>query len=162
MATAKRPDKIKFELVKPATGLVFTDDFRKDSIYTSKLLEAVNSDQVIKVLAEDKYLQSQLKTAAKKLHLRLVYAKDSGCVYVKPIKASDQEERLILLLREPRTVDELKAKKLELHVEDTLQRFAKLGTAHLHKGKWVLTETGLDMIPPGPSNSGLNGSRLHQ
>jgi len=162
MAPAKRPDKIKFELVKPASGLVFIDSLRQDSVYVSKLLEAVNSDQVIKVLADDKYLLTQLKTAGKKMHLRLVYAKDSTCVYVKPIKATDQEERLILLLREPRTVDELKAKKLELHVEDTLHRLAKQGTAHLYRGKWVLTEAGMDMIPPSVSASGANGSGLRQ
>ena len=150
MANAKRPDKISFKLVKPPNDAFFVDElFRKDSIYCSKLTEALNSDCVVQAAKDDKYLINQLRTAAKKLKIRLVFAQSGEFILVKPIRSSGEEERLVLLLREPRTMIELQQTKppLELHLENTLQRMEKLGTAHIHRGKWVLTEAGFDLLP---------------
>lgn len=153
----KRPEKIKFRLVKPPADAIFHEDlFRRDSVYTSKLTEALNSNQSIEVLEEDKYLLSQLKTAAGKLKVRFLYARSGDSILVKPVQPSDQEKRLILLLREPRTLNDLAGAKLELHLTDTLQRMASHGTAHELKGKWVLTEKGMDLLPSRSSEAGSN------
>jgi len=150
MASVKRPDKVTFKLVKPPNEAIFVDElFRKDSIYCSKITEALNSDSVIQVSKDDKYLVNQLRNAAKKLKIRLLFAQHLESILVKPIRTSGEEERLVLLLREGRTVNELQGVRppLQLHLEDALQRMAKHGTAHLHRGKWVLTEAGFDLVP---------------
>lgn len=143
----KRPEKVSFKLVRPTSTMIFNESLGKASIYVAKLNEAVNSDHVIQVAEGDTYMLQQLRAAAKKIPLRLVFAKDNGCVFVKPIRQSGEEDRLVALLREPRTVDELRAKRLELDIEGALQRLARGGFAHIFKGKWVLTESGMDLVP---------------
>jgi len=144
----KRPEKIKFHLVKAPADVIWQEDlFRRDSVYANKLQEALNSNQCIEVADEDKYMLHQLKKAAEKLKVRLVYGRSGDSILVKPIQPSDQEKRLILLLREPRTLNDLAGAKLELHLTDTLQRMASHGTAQEIRGKWVLTEKGMDLLP---------------
>lgn len=153
----KRPDKIKFRLVKPPPDVIWQEDlFRRDSVYANKLQEALNSNQTIEIADEDKYLLHQLKKAADKLKIRLLYGRSGDSLLVKPVQPSDQEKRLILLLREPRTLNDLASAKLELHLTDTLQRMASHGTAHELKGKWVLTEKGMDLLPSRSSEAGSN------
>lgn len=143
----KRPDKIKLDVVKAPQGLMFTEFIgRKDSVYVSKLTEALNSASVIAITASDMYFRQQLQNAAKKLKVKLVFAKQGELLYVKPIAVDGELRRLILLLREPRALVELQAKKLELHLENSLAGLAKDGLAHFRKEKWQLTEKGLDTL----------------
>ena len=145
----KKLSKTKMEVVKPPSHLFFKDSLsRRDSIYTNKLTEAVNTDSVILVLAADKYVQTQFKNAAKKLSLRLVFAEDGENVYIKPLAMTTDQKRLMLLLREPRTLAELQGSRLELHLPNTLADFAAKGIAHIVKDKWVLTPKGVRSLNP--------------
>jgi hypothetical protein len=138
----------KLEVVKPALSLHFTDSLgqRGISIYVAKISEALNAGAAVKISSKDQYLRSQLQQAAKKLNVRLVYALDGDFLYVKPLAIEGEKKRLVLLLRESRSLNELKGKNLELHLENTLAELAKEGLAHLHKEKWVLTAKGLDTL----------------
>jgi hypothetical protein len=91
-------------------------------------------------------MRHQLKKTAAKLNVKLVYALDGDFLYIKPIAVDGDLKRLLLLLREPRTVNELMAKKLELHLQNSLSKLAADGLAHLYKEKWVLTEKGLNTL----------------
>lgn len=143
----KRPDKVKFDVVKIPAGLTFCEGVgRSDSIYVRKLNEALSSGGVIQITDKDAYLRSQLKMAAKKLKVKLVYATAGGFVYVKPIAIEGELKRLLLLLREPRKLAWLQTQKLELHLENSLADIARDGLAHMHKEAWVLTEKGLDTL----------------
>jgi len=138
------------ELGRAPNTAMFTDDLiRRNSIYTQKLQAALETDQCVVILEADKYLATQFKSAANKLKIRLTFARVGDRIYIRPVRPSDQEERLILLLRTPRTLVELQAVRppLELHIEDALTRMAGHGTAHNLKGKWVLTEKGMDLLP---------------
>ena len=149
MANAKRQDKIKLTVVvKPAANLHFSDSVggRGISIYVKAISEALNTGGAVQIVSGDAYMKQQLKNAAKKLNLRLVYALEGEHLLVKPIAVEGEEQRLLLLLREPRTENELAGKKLELHLKDTLKKLAANGLAHIHKEKWVLTERGMDAL----------------
>lgn len=144
----KRPIKIKLEVVKIPPGLHFSDSIgqRGVSIYVAKLSEALNSGGAIQVKADDGYMKTQLRMAAGKLKVKLVYALDGDSLYIKPLAIEGELKRLMVLLREPRSVPELQAKKFELHLSNTLADLASQTLAHLHKDKWVLTEKGMDAL----------------
>jgi hypothetical protein len=144
----KRATKVKLEVIKPAAHLHFSDSVgqRGISIYTQKLSEALNTGGVVQIMAGDAYMKHQLKKSAEMLNLKLVYALDGECLYVKPLAVDGDLKRLMLLLREPRSENELMSKKLELHLKNTLAKLAADGLAHFHKEKWVLTEKGLDAL----------------
>ncbi len=144
----KLATKVKLEVVKPAAHLHFSDNIgrRGISIYVLKLTEALNKGDCVQIMQDDGYMRTQLKIAAKKLNLKLVYALDDGFLYVKPLAVDGEQKRLLLLLREPRSENELMGKKLELHLKNTLTQLAADGLAHVHKEKWVLTERGMDAL----------------
>lgn len=144
----KRPLKVKLEVVKPPANLHFSDSVgqRGVSIYIAKLSEALNSGGAVQIKSDDSYMRFQLRAAAVKLKVKLVYALDGEHLYIKPLAIEGEQKRLMILLREPRTVAELQTKKLELHLENSLADFARQGLAHLHKNNWVLTEKGLDAL----------------
>lgn len=145
--TKTRPDKIKLEIVAPPAGVHFSEFVgRKDSVYVSKLTEAIAKGQSIKILIVDKYMLMQFRNAAKKLNIRLVFGTQGEDLYIKPVETSVEEKRLLLVLREPRTENELASKNFELHLKNSLSKLASEGVAHLFKGKWVLTEKGLDQL----------------
>jgi hypothetical protein len=149
----KRGAKVKLEVVKPPLTLHFSDSVgtRGISVYVTKLSEALNQGGAVQIDAEDAYMKHQLRGAAKKLGLRLVYALADGFLYVKPLVIEGDRKRLLLLLREPRTMNELHAAKFELHLPNTLTELEKQGLAHVRvKGnveKWTLTEKGMDALP---------------
>jgi hypothetical protein len=144
----KRADKVKFKVIIPAANLHFSDSVgtRGISIYTKAISEALNTGGAVQIMSGDAYMKQQLKKAAEKLSLKLVYALEGEYLYVKPLVVEGEQKRLMLLLREPRTENELMAKKLELHLPNTLKKLAADGLAHLHKEKWVLTERGMDVL----------------
>ena len=143
----KRPSKVKLEVVKIPAGLVFAERVGVgNSIYVQKLQQALGTGSVIQIAAGDSYMRSQLRTAAKKIKARLVFAVSGEFEYVKPLIVEGEAQRLMVLLRAPRTLAELESKKFELHLSHTLADFAKNGLAHEHNGKWVLTEKGLDAL----------------
>ena len=144
----KPAGKVKLEVVKPAAHLHFSDSVgqRGISVYTQKLSEALNTGGAVQIMAADAYMKHQLKTTAKKLNLKLVYALEGDFLYVKPIATDGDMKRLLLLLREPRTENELLGKKLELHLKNSLSKLASDGLAHFYKERWVLTERGMDAL----------------
>lgn len=143
----KRPDKIKFNLVKPPSGLIFQEALRgTGSVYVTKLQEALSGDSAIEILASDKYLAHQLKSAAKKIRLKLVFATQGDRLYIKPIVPSEDEKRLLLLLREPRTMNELREKKFEIDLGAVVAKLRADGIAHVVRDKWVLTDKGAELI----------------
>ncbi len=148
-----RPDRPKFNVVTQLpVGLIFADQIaRKDSLYIFKLQEAIDKQGAIEVLSTDKYLQMQIRKTALKMNIRLLWATSNGNVYIKPIIPSGYEERLYLLLREPRTMDELKAAKLELDLKSTLEKLIMNGLGNyiskgVHVGKFQLTERGINTL----------------
>jgi hypothetical protein len=144
----KRATKVKLEVIKPAAHLHFSDSVgqRGISIYTQKLSEALNTGGVVQIMAGDAYMKHQLRKSAEKLNLKLVYALDGDFLYVKPLAVDGDLKRLMLLLREPRSENELMSKKLELHLKNALSKLAADGLAQFHKEKWTLTEKGLDAL----------------
>lgn len=143
----KRPSKVKLEVMKAPPNLIFTETMgRTDSVYVRKLQEAIQSGSVIQIANGDSYMKLQLRAAAKKISAKLLYAESGEFIYVKAVIVEGEAKRLMLLLREGRTFAELQSKKLELHLANALNGFVKDGLAHEHRGKWVLTEKGMDAV----------------
>jgi hypothetical protein len=83
---------------------------------------------------------------------QILWAKAGDFVYVKAFMPSEAQRALILLLREPRSLNELHARKLEVNVEFELQRLAQYGHAEFRASKWQLTEAGIaDLIVRNPA-----------
>jgi hypothetical protein len=147
----KRPDKPKIAVVPIPPGLCFSDSVgRSDSVYQRMVVQALNAGQAVKIMANDAYMRHQLKKAAEKLKVKLVYAAAGEELYVKPIAIDGELKRLVLLIREPRTISEIQSAKLELHVENSLSGLAKDGLAHVKtirgEQRWTLTEKGFGTL----------------
>lgn len=144
----KRPAKPKLDVVKPPAAIKFVETlgWGKGSVYALKLTEALNADACVLIKNDDAYMKHQLRVAAKKMKLRLVYGLSGDDLYIKPIMLDGELKRLMLWLREPRTVLELESKKLELDLQKALQQLARDGTAQVVKDKWVLTEKGQKVL----------------
>lgn len=139
-------NKTKLELVsanKLPAGIVFEDSSRKTrSVYVEKITTALADGSYICVLAADTYVKTQLQQAAKKLKVRLAYGHHGENVYIRVIQLSDQQKRLCLWLREPRTLNDLRAQKLELDIEAEVERLVLEGSVSSKDGKYRLTEHG--------------------
>jgi hypothetical protein len=99
-------------------------------------------DAMLKVRGDDPSSIMQLRKQAKDKGLSLLFAREGEFVFVCAYIPSEAQTRLVLLLREPRTVNEIRAKGLETDVESELQRMAQRGHATFKNGKWQLTEKG--------------------
>lgn len=147
----KRPAKVKMQLVAAAkvSHLTFSDALGgRKSVYKDILVQACQSGQAIEITDGDSYALIQFKVTAKKLKLRLLYAKSEGSLYIKAVRIEGEVHRLFLLLREPRSVAELEGKKLELDLRTTLSEQTNTGLVKAVVGKdkterYVLTEAGL-------------------
>jgi hypothetical protein len=149
---AKRPNTIKCEIVKAPAGLVFAEGFTgRKSLYRDKLFLALQQDSVLRVAAGDIYQVNQFRAAARKARLKVVIAAAGDWLYIKPIQPTEGWKALLLLLREPRTMEELRAKKIpDLDLGTELAKMRSEGHAHVIKQRglecWVLTEKGLDLV----------------
>ena len=104
-------------------------------------------DKCLKLRRGDASSLMQIRAKAKKTNLILLFAEDGDFVYVSAFLPDENQSRLYLLLREPRTLDELRAKRIELNVEQELQRLLARGHAEFRKSKWQLTAKGIsDLI----------------
>ena len=147
MANPKKIEKVKLDVIKAPANLVFGENmFRKDSVYGMKLLEALRTDSVVRVMATDNYTIGQFRTRAKTLGLRLVFAKDDTYVYIRPIQLNEDHRKLLLLLREPRSMMELESKHLEMNLKAELDGYIAKGLIKVVAGKYAVTTQGAAFI----------------
>ena len=99
-------------------------------------------DVMLKLVGEDVSSVMQLRQRAKKAGVTLLFAREGDFVFVRAWLPSEDQSRLVLLLREARTVNELKSKGLEMNLEAELQSMASHGHAEYKGGKWKLTPKG--------------------
>lgn len=135
----------KCEILAPEKipAVTFSRTFNRMAFWDRKLDDLIASDGGALALAEtDSSSITQIRTKAKKRGLQLLVARSNGHVYVKLFMPSEDQRRLVLWLREPRTVDDLKARRLELDVTSELARMEVAGQAAKRNGKWQLTKEG--------------------
>ena len=145
--TKNRRDPGLLAIVKPPADLVFTDRLSlATSIYAEKLSQALSSQSAISIPKADFYVRTQFVQAGKKLHLRLLFAIKGETLFIKPAAPSIDENRLVLLLREPRTVPFLEQQKLDIDLKTSLARLLSELKVHQKGDKWVLTEKGFDSL----------------
>jgi hypothetical protein len=143
---AKSPTKLAIIKSRDVpTSAVFARSLLRPSVYTQMLSQlSQTEDAVLKKIGDVPAQVQQVKKAAEKLGLELLFARVNGDVFVKVTQLSEAQNRLRLLLREPRTVSELQAKGLELDLKFELANLAEQDLAQLdNKGKWQLTEAGI-------------------
>jgi hypothetical protein len=151
------------ELLPPtqASKLIFQDSINKGrGFWFDKLVEMRNAPgSALKLLASDKSSLSQVKTKAKALGMRLLYAADGEFVCVKLVELAGDLERLMLLLREPRGLNELRGQTppLELDLTHELQRLGRRGQAVEKAGKWQLTAEGQAVVRAAGARAGTVG-----
>jgi hypothetical protein len=145
-----KPTPLKLTLCKVKdlpSSVFFSRSLLRPSVYTEKLLEALaKPDMVIRISSAPAQIV-QMRTAAKKLNLELLFARFENDVLVQIARDSEDQKRLLLLLRVPRSVDYLKAQKLELNLDFELDALSQRGLAKLNgKGEWGLTEAGSERL----------------
>lgn len=129
------------------SSVVFSRSLLRPSPYIAKLQELSATPDATLVIGDSAGQIISLRKAAEKLGMDLAFARNSGDVLVRIITLSESQHRLLLLLREARTLNELKASDLELNVEQELKDLAAQSHASLDRqGKWKLTEEGLSRL----------------
>lgn len=103
-------------------------------------------EAVLKINAGDQSSLTQLRTQAKKDGLTLLFARSGDHVFIRAFIPSEALNRLVLLLREPRTINELRRSKLELNLEGELQALIAHGHAQHRAGKYQLTDRGQEEL----------------
>ena len=145
---ATTPTKLKLMKAKdvPPT-VVFTRSLMRPSPYVAKLQELSATPDAVLVIGDNAGQLVSLRKAAEKLGFDLSYARNNGDVLVRIVTMSESQNRLLLLLREPRTLNELRAADLELNIESELKDLAESDHASLDKqGRWKLTPAGMDRL----------------
>ena len=124
-------------------GLVFSASLSRQGYWTQQV-NALRGDpdSMLKILASDASSLTQLRTRAKELKIVLLFARSGEHVYVRAYLPSEEQTRLVLWLREPRTLNELRSKGFEFNLEAELQTLASHGHAEFTRDKWKLTEKG--------------------
>lgn len=126
----------------------------RTSVYFTKLMDAVNANGAIAVpKANADYLLSQYRKFATKASLRLLFAERGDTLLIKPMAATEEEKRLMLMLRTPRTLNEIESWKVQQRVEiavvPTLNRLRDSGlVSTTTDGKWGCTATGREQVKP--------------
>lgn len=145
--------KKTFRLVEThvVANLTFSESLGgRKSAYREMLLEACQAGKIVNISDDDSYALTMFKLNAKKLRLRLTFAKDSGNLYIRAHRIEGELQRLFLLLREPRTFMELAGKKLELDLKSTLAEQTKSGNvrsdSRANIERFTLTEQGMKAI----------------
>lgn len=153
MAGKMKQTAFKAEIVKArdVPNLKFSTSLLRSGFWNEKITALyADPDSLLKLLAEDGYSLNQIRQAAKKANVELRFAREDKFVYVRAFVASADQASLYLLLREPRTVDALRGRNLQLDVEGELSRLAAAGRAAKDHAKntWKLTSKGIaDLIP---------------
>lgn len=140
----------KCEHVAPP-NLAFSAPLMRSGYWTDQLsFLQTNPDQALKILSSDLSSLTQLRTKARKIGLNLLFARDATYTYIKIRQHSSNQKRLHQLLREPRTVDELSTKNLELNLKKELETLeaAKLVSQSPKGGvvRWTLTDNGTEEL----------------
>jgi len=139
------PPKLKIVKTKelPST-LVFTRTLYRPSPYVQKLQELSATPDAVLAIGDTTTQIMSVRKAAEKLGFDLLFSRNNGDVLVKIVSLSESQRRLLLLLREPRTLNDLRGASLELDIATELKDLAEAGTASLDKqGRWKLTPEGV-------------------
>lgn len=137
--------KFKCEPVKISTvsDLVFASTLNRRGYWEEQInLLRGNPDTMLRIMADDASSLTQIRTRAKRSGLALLFARKDEFVFVRAWLPSEDQTRLVLLLREERTVNDLRGKGLTMNVEAELQALAAHGHAEFKGGKWRLTNKG--------------------
>lgn len=142
---APKTRKFVCEIVKVDSlkGLTFSRSLMRSGFWTDKLRELAAIDGgVLKLARADVSSLTQIRAKAKAMNIELSFASDGDFVYIRLVHMSDEQAKLLLFVREARTINEIRAKGYQLNAEKELQAFASCGWVVLHAGKWTLTDQG--------------------
>jgi hypothetical protein len=103
-------------------------------------------DAVLKINGDDSSSMMQLKKQAQKAGVTLLFARHGAHIFVRAFVPTEALNSLVLLLREPRTLNELRGKNLELNLEPELQTLIGHGHALHRAGKYQLTDRGQEEL----------------
>ena len=148
MPKASKALKLAIVKVKDLpSATVFQRSLLRASVYTEALLQLSATPDAALRIADNPGQIVQVKKAAEKLGFSLLFARIDHDIAIKIVQLSDSQRRLQLLLREPRTLNELRAANLELDLDSELKDMAKDGFAKIDtKGRWLLTEVGMARV----------------
>jgi hypothetical protein len=124
----------------------------RSSVYLTNLLEAVNKGGAVAVPASRaNYLVGQYRSFAVKAGIRLLFAHQGDQLLIKPMPATEDEKRLMLMLRSPRTYNEIESwkvrERVEISLKPTLERLREAGLVSMtNDGKWGCTALGQDEV----------------
>jgi hypothetical protein len=147
--TPNKTFKCDMVALKSVDNLTFSASIGRGGFWAEKVTALRNDmESMLKLRFDDKSSLLQLRQQAKKIGVSLLFARGGDFLYVRVWMPDESQKRLIILLREERTVPELKNKGLEVDLISQLERFAAAGHAQVKNGKWKLTQKGHDELLP--------------
>lgn len=131
--------------LKDHRHLSFSSSLLRGGYWAERLNELLSEpDNLLKLAEGDQSSLTQIRTVAKKRGVPLLFSKATGFVFIRAWVPSEDQSRMILLLRELRTVDEIRAAKVELNVEQELVTMSSRGHVVKRGNKWQLTDKGTE------------------
>jgi hypothetical protein len=147
MAAKAKSFKCEVVKAKDLPEVRFAATLGRGGFWANKInLLRGDQDAILKIQADDQSSLTQLRTQAKKDGLTLLFARHEDYVFVRAFVPSEAVNRLVLLLREPRTMNELRGAKLELNIETEVQSLIAHGHAQHRAGKYQLTDRGQEEL----------------
>lgn len=148
----QRLEKNKNRLVPglvTAPDLIFSTSLNSRGFYHDLLQGLIrDSSKVISIAKEDKSAYTQIKSKANKAGLKLLIAENEACYYFKLFKLTEpQMEIMRSIYMASKTINELRALKVEGKLDSELQSLSKLGFIKLSpQGKWFILDGGKEYI----------------
>lgn len=129
-------------------SLIFTKTLSRQGSWIQKLVELKASPgKLLRIRHDDQSSLTQIRRKARMVGMDLAFAREGDHVYIKYVELSEAHRRLMLYLREPRTLVELQAAKIaDLNLEPTLREMASEGVCGLIRSKWQLTDAGVEKL----------------
>ncbi len=135
--------------ISAVSNLHFQESLQRQGYWVEQINRLIaNPDKMLKIHADDSSSLQQIRNKAADRKVKLLFARQADFIYVRIWMPSEEQQRLVLLLREPRTVNEIKAKGLEVNVESELKYMSERAQAEFKNGKWQLTKRGADELLP--------------
>lgn len=149
----QRLEKNKNRLVPglvAAPDLIFSTSLNSRGFYHDLLQGLIrDSSKVISIAKEDKSAYTQIKSKANKAGLKLLIAENEACYYFKLFKLTEPQMEITrnLFTSGSKTVNELRALKVEGRLENELQALSKIGFIKLSpQDKWYILDEGKEYL----------------
>jgi hypothetical protein len=140
--------QIKPTITTVPNDVIFGKNFNGRGFYLTLLQDLMrDTSKCICITKDDKSAYTQIVGRAKKLGMRLLRAEKDNFIYFKIFQLTEVQRELLSSILESKTINELRALKINCNLEKELQHLAGQGYCKLSpQSKWYLTDDGREEL----------------